>query len=551
MSCIVAEKSMDQLAELISNKMGLHFPKERWNDFERGLSAASKEFGFSNMHDCIDRLLSSELSKQQIEMLAGYLTVGETYFFREKKSFEILENQILPGLIDKRKQKEKTIKIWSAGCATGEEPYSIAILLTRIIPDLNDWNITILATDINPHFLKKAKEGCYGQWSFRDAPLWLKEQYFIKTGDNWFELLPSIKKMVQFNYLNLAENTYPSVLNQTNAMDIIFCRNVIMYFSSELIKKTIQKFYQSLVNGGWLIVSPVETSQYLFFSFEALNFGSITLYRKNEEREISVIPPQSDGAGQNVIPVKTGIQILPDLWIPHQVRNDKEQELLVSKGEGKELDSPHPDLLPQGAKEIKNVWEELGYTKLNNYRVILATAHRRESWGEGIKNISEAILALVEQFKDTAALVSVHPNPIVKDMVKEILKKHERIIISEHIDYVPFCKAMSASYIILTDSGGIQEEAPTLGKPVLVMRDVTERPEAIEAGTARLVGAHKENIIKHAGLLLGIENEYNKMSKAVNPYGDGKAAMRILTSLSYSFGLTKKRSRELLTLPLF
>ena len=214
-------------------------------------------------------------------------------------------------------------------------------------------------------------------------------------------------------------------------------------------------------------------------------------------------------------------------------------------------DSPHPDLLPQGAKEIKNVWEELGYTKLNNYRVILATAHRRESWGEGIKNISEAILALVEQFKDTAALVSVHPNPIVKDMVKEILKKHERIIISEHIDYVPFCKAMSASYIILTDSGGIQEEAPTLGKPVLVMRDVTERPEAIEAGTARLVGAHKENIIKHAGLLLGIENEYNKMSKAVNPYGDGKAAMRILTSLSYSFGLTKKRSRELLTLPLF
>jgi len=451
MSCIVAEKSMDQLAELISNKMGLHFPKERWNDFERGLSAASKEFGFSNMHDCIDRLLSSELSKQQIEMLAGYLTVGETYFFREKKSFEILENQILPGLIDKRKQKEKTIKIWSAGCATGEEPYSIAILLTRIIPDLNDWNITILATDINPHFLKKAKEGCYGQWSFRDAPLWLKEQYFIKTGDNWFELLPSIKKMVQFNYLNLAENTYPSVLNQTNAMDIIFCRNVIMYFSSELIKKTIQKFYQSLVNGGWLIVSPVETSQYLFFSFEALNFGSITLYRKNEEREISVIPPQSDGAGQNVIPVKTGIQILPDLWIPHQVRNDKEQELLVSKGEGKELDSPHPDLLPQGEKELIGK----GEGKKTALYIQAAKLYEQGEYLKAENIINELLTQTPDDTKAMLLLSRIHAN---QGKLSNALECCDKAILTDKLNV----KAYYLKAISLQEQGNIEMAVKTL-----------------------------------------------------------------------------------------
>lgn len=196
----------------------------------------------------------------------------------------------------------------------------------------------------------------------------------------------------------------------------------------------------------------------------------------------------------------------------------------------------------------KGVWEELGFKKLNNYRVILVTAHRRESWGQGIKNISKAVLTLVDKFKDTAALVSVHPNQVVKKTVKQILKNHERIIISEHIDYVPFCKAMAKSHIILTDSGGIQEESPTLGKPVLVMRDVTERPEAIEAGTAILVGTDKENIIKQASRLLKDNETYDKMSKIVNPYGDGKASSRILQGLSYYFGLTKEKPSDFISL---
>ena len=180
----------------------------------------------------MDWLLSSEPpSRNQIEILASYLTIGETYFFREKQTFEILEERILADLIKTRRQNERRLRIWSAGCCTGEEPYSIAMLLSKMLPDLKDWNISILATDINPRFLHKASEGVYSKWSFRDCPQGVKERYFRKAKEDRLEILPDIKKMVTFSYLNLVEDSYPSLSNCTNAMDVIFCRNVLMYFA--------------------------------------------------------------------------------------------------------------------------------------------------------------------------------------------------------------------------------------------------------------------------------------------------------------------------------
>jgi len=258
--------------------MGLHFPRERWHDLEHGVSSAAAEFGFGDAETCIKWLVSSQLMKQELEILASHLTIGETYFFREKKSFEVLEENILPGLIRSRMENERRLRIWSAGCATGEEPYSIAILLTRMIPDLKDWNITILAMDINPRFLTKAQKGLYSEWSFRDAPAWTKN-YFNKT-KHGFEIIPDIKKMVTFSYLNLAEDPYPSLLNNTSAMDIIFCRNVLMYFSQVRAKKVAQALYLCLVDGGWLVVSPVETSQVQVSQFRAIYFPGATFYKK-------------------------------------------------------------------------------------------------------------------------------------------------------------------------------------------------------------------------------------------------------------------------------
>ncbi|MDE2258962.1 MAG: protein-glutamate O-methyltransferase CheR, partial [Betaproteobacteria bacterium] len=227
----LSDALLSQLSDFLESHIGLHFPKERWRDLERGIAAASRESGHLQTETFVDWLLSAPLTRTQIEGLASHLTVGETYFFREKRSLEIFEEQILPELVRARGETERHLRIWSAGCCTGEEPYSIAMLLDRLIPDLKKWNVTILATDINPQFLRKAVLGVYGEWSFRNMPSWLKEQYFKRRENGRFEIQPRIRKMVTFSYLNLAEDAYPSLVNNTNAMDVIFCRNVLMYFS--------------------------------------------------------------------------------------------------------------------------------------------------------------------------------------------------------------------------------------------------------------------------------------------------------------------------------
>jgi len=273
------------LSDLLSAQTGLHFPQERWRDLERGITAAAPAFGMPDAESCAHRLLSAPLTHHQIEVLASHLTVGETYFFREKMSFEALEQHILPELIRARAHAGRRLRIWSAGCCTGEEPYSVAMLLDRLIPDQKDWNITLLATDINPAFLRKAAEGVYGEWSFRSAPDWLQARYFRRRKDKRFELLPHIRKRVTFACLNFAEDVYPSLMTNTNAMDVILCRNVLMYFSPAWVKKVAQNFHRSLVDGGWLIVSPTETSNSLFPQFKATTFPGAVLYRKTKGAE--------------------------------------------------------------------------------------------------------------------------------------------------------------------------------------------------------------------------------------------------------------------------
>ena len=161
-------------------------------------------------------------------------------------------------------------------------------------------------------------------------------------------------------------------------------------------------------------------------------------------------------------------------------------------------------------------------------RIILETGHRRESFGEGFKRISKALYEIAKKNKDVQIIYPVHLNPNVQKPVKKLLKEISNIYLIEPQNYIKFNYLMSKAYIILTDSGGIQEEAPSLGKPVLVMRDVTERPEAVEAGTVKLVGTDINKILNSVSDLLNNKNEYKKMSLSHNPYGDGKACGRII-----------------------
>ena len=279
---------LSQLSEFIAKQTGLYFPPERWGDLERGIAAAAPDFNFSDRESCARWLLSAPLTRHMNEVLASQLSVGETYFFREKQSLGIFEEHILPRLLQLRSQNERRLRIWSAGCCTGEEAYTIAILLDRLIPDLKDWNVTILATDFNPKFLRKAAQGVYGEWSFRDVPAWLREGYFNKSSDGRFEIHPRIKKMVTFSYLNFAEDVYPSLLNNTSAMDVIFCRNVLMYFTPQRTKQVTGNFHRALVDGGWLIVSPAEGSNTLLSSFTPVEFPEAVLYRKTANAESQV-----------------------------------------------------------------------------------------------------------------------------------------------------------------------------------------------------------------------------------------------------------------------
>jgi chemotaxis protein methyltransferase CheR len=283
-----------RLSRFIETLIGLHFPTARLTDLERGIRSAAGEFGFNAVEPFIEWLLSSTLSHSQIETLAGHLTVGETYLFRDKRVFELLETQVLPTIIDSRKGREQNLRVWSAACSSGEEPYSLAILLARMLTDPKGWNITILATDISPLSLKKAAAGVYGEWSFRDTPRWVKDGYFKKI-QNKFEIAPHIKRMVTFSCLNLAADPYPAIINATNAMDIIFCRNVLMYFSHDFANTVIDNLSRCLVDGGWLVISPVEAAGATFPPcMHPVRFPGAVLYKKGRETKDDVTPPPSD-----------------------------------------------------------------------------------------------------------------------------------------------------------------------------------------------------------------------------------------------------------------
>lgn len=174
----------------------------------------------------------------------------------------------------------------------------------------------------------------------------------------------------------------------------------------------------------------------------------------------------------------------------------------------------------------------------NERRLILVTAHRRESWGRPLQNVIKALENIIKTNPLVNLMIPVHLNPLVRQAFYNAFQSEPRVQLVEPLDYLSMIKTMAESYLVITDSGGIQEEAPSLGKPVLVLREKTERPEAVAAGTVRLVGTDTERITGAVNSLLNETEEYIKMSKAVNPYGDGKAAERILAGLRYYFGLT-------------
>jgi len=290
----ISDEMHVQARALIADRLGLDFPENRQADLERGLRQALGHSQIRAPEQYLAWLATLPDESSEWKWLASFLTVGETYFFRDRACVDALEQQILPELIAARRSASIfRLRCWSAGCATGAEPYSLAILLDQLLADRQPWSLTILATDINPDALELAQRGIYSDWALRETPPWIVNRYFHRHGKDTFQLDRTIRQMVTFAPLNLAKDSFPALMTNTSAMDLIICRNVLMYFTSNVQRAVASRLHEALVTGGWLVVAPAEASTDLFHPLVPINLPGVIFYRKLQGSFPSPLPHSS------------------------------------------------------------------------------------------------------------------------------------------------------------------------------------------------------------------------------------------------------------------
>jgi len=287
-TCFVREgmedKLLQQFRRLISRKTGLWVRTEDLAALEKIIVARIRLLKLSEPEDYL-RLMSADTYETKCEWkeLMIPLTIGESFFFRDKGQFAILKDKVFPELIEKRKDV-RSLRIWSAGCSSGEEPYSLAILLDGLLADRRDWNISIVGTDINEDALEKARLGAYTQWSFRSAEPEIQGRYFKRRKDGW-EIDERIRNMVMFSYGNLIDDLFPG--HEICNMDLILCRNVFIYFNSEAISVVAEKFVNTLNEGGYLMTGHGELHLHSYPGLKAKIFPESVVYQKSSEPAIA------------------------------------------------------------------------------------------------------------------------------------------------------------------------------------------------------------------------------------------------------------------------
>jgi chemotaxis protein methyltransferase CheR len=296
-----------RLRALLAEITGLKFPPERWSNVERAAERVGRQQGFADARGWLEWFLAAPPTLAHLEPLIAHLTIGETYFFRDQALFRALQDTLLPELIEQRRAGSRCLRFWSAGCSTGEEPYSIAIALQRMLPDWPQWHISLLASDINPHSLAKARAGRYDTWSFRGGPPRPQDPAFERLGPNSFAVAPQVRAMVRFAQLNLADAAYAGVGNE--AFDFIFCRNVLMYLDPLRARAALARLSTALVDGGWLVLSAVESSLVDLPQLQAVRLDDLILFRKQSAARSS--PPLPPVARLAVAPVSPPVAAAP------------------------------------------------------------------------------------------------------------------------------------------------------------------------------------------------------------------------------------------------
>jgi chemotaxis protein methyltransferase CheR len=271
--------ALAKLADLVEARGGLRFLDGRRFELDAKASRAFVESG-SPSWDHYFALLRGPDGAPEMERLLEMLVVGETYFFRHQPYFNMLEREVLPALIA-RLPSAHQINIWCAGCATGEEAYSLAVLVRRLLPEVDQRRVSILATDLSRHFLRGAEDGVYGEWSFRETDAAFKTENFTSEG-NRYRVRPELRRLTRFRQLNLIEEGYPSVADGTADFELILCRNVLIYFGPEVAERIIARLRAALVPDGYLVLGPSDSLPGPVKGFELRSGLNAFLYQRTD-----------------------------------------------------------------------------------------------------------------------------------------------------------------------------------------------------------------------------------------------------------------------------
>lgn len=244
-----------ELEQLLAQKTGLRIPDDGYDRFIAMMHEHAARRGYSALED-YQNFLAQKNPVEEWEELVRALISGETFFFRDHGQFDLMRMRLLPKLIEQHRG-DNTLRLWSAGCASGEEAYSLAMLVDMLLPERSGWNILILGTDIDSAAIARAQRGRYGQWSFRMVPPEIQQRYFHAEGGEW-ALKDSIRRMVTFQVSNLVVNPFPNFDSELHGMDMILCRNVFIYFDPAAISAVAAKFAATLCEGGYLLTAHTE-----------------------------------------------------------------------------------------------------------------------------------------------------------------------------------------------------------------------------------------------------------------------------------------------------
>lgn len=278
-----------RLRDLLERKTGLYTADEKLARLREPIDQL-QSLGRRDLGEIFAAIESGNSDgARYLAQLVASVATNETYFFRTGAHFEALKNYLLPELIEKKKaQGARSLRIWSAGCSTGEEPYSIAILLLEHFPELLSWDIRILANDIDRDALETAAEGIYRPWSFRGVSAELMTKYWRALDADRLRVAERARSLVTFSALNLVTDAYPSAANGTRDVDIIFCRNVTIYFRPDTIRRVVERFHDCLIEGGFLVTGAAEYSRDIYRGLEARVFPDTVVYQKPAPRAAPV-----------------------------------------------------------------------------------------------------------------------------------------------------------------------------------------------------------------------------------------------------------------------